>query len=80
MPRGGRRLSRHEIDAVLRRLFPAKRWKGTVVRRDPDTVRQPSEIAITRCENCRHWTPKRLPECSICHVPFPITPSESHAR
>lgn len=69
--RGGRRISRHEIDATLRRLFPAKPWTGAVERRDPSTYREPSEVMIRRCGRigCGHWTPKRLRLCVVCHQP-----------
>lgn len=83
--RGGRRLSKQEIDAVLRRFTAVPKWRGTVERLSslsperrealglsPIEERQ-SEIAIRLCQNtfCRHWTPSRKRFCIICHCDGP---------
>lgn len=64
----------------LHGLFDRPRWKGDVVRRDPDAVRTASFIEFWRCTNtaCGHWTPlgsRAMERCLLCLEPMP-----AHAR
>lgn len=67
--RGGR-----GADPRVHFMSEAKRWKGPVVRRDPDAVRQRSVIAFWKCGRCGEFTPegsREAEQCLVCREPMP---------